>query len=115
MPVGRVVEQLTSNTARAVGLRDRGVLAAGMKADLNVIDFDHLRCEAPEMAYDLPGGRQAAAAAGPRLQATVVSGEVTYRDGEPTGALPGRLVRGPRRVTEPQHEHRQPATSSVAR
>ncbi len=94
MPVGRVVEQLTSKTARAVGLCDRGVVAAGMKADLNVVDFDHVRCEAPEMAYDLP-------AAGKRLlqrargyTATVVSGQVTYREGEPTGALPGRLVRG---------------------
>ena len=56
MPVGWVVAQLTSSTARAVGLHDRGVLAPGMRADLNVIDFDRLRCEAPVMAYDLPAG-----------------------------------------------------------
>ncbi len=94
LPVGSVVERLTSRTARAVGLRDRGVVAAGMKADLNVIDFDHLRCEAPEMAYDLPAGGKRLLQRARGYTATVVSGLVTYREGEPTGALPGRLVRG---------------------
>jgi N-acyl-D-aspartate/D-glutamate deacylase len=96
MPVGWVVAQLTSATARAVGLGDRGVLAKGKRADLNVIDFDHLRCEAPVMAYDLPAGGKRLLQRSRGYCATVVAGQVTYRDGEPTGALPGRLVRAGR-------------------
>ena len=93
MPVGWVVEQLTSATARAVGLHDRGVVAEGRRADLNVIDFDRLRCEAPVMAYDLPAGGKRLLQRARGYRATVVGGQITYRDGEPTGALPGRLVR----------------------
>ncbi len=88
-----LVKRQTHDTARAVDLHDRGVLAAGMKADLNVIDFAHLTNHAPEIVHDLPAG-------GARLEqktegfvATVVSGEVTYQRGEPTDALPGRLIR----------------------
>jgi len=93
MPVGWVVAQLTSATAGAVGLRDRGVVAEGRRADLNVIDFDRLRCEAPVMAFDLPAGGKRLLQRARGYCATVVGGQVTYRDGEPTGALPGRLVR----------------------
>jgi N-acyl-D-aspartate/D-glutamate deacylase len=96
LPVGRVVERLTSSTARTVGLRDRGVVARGMKADLNVIDFDHLTCEAPVMGYDLPAGGKRLLQGARGYRATVVSGAITYVDGEATGALPGRLVRGGR-------------------
>ena len=96
MPVGRVIERLTKNNARAVGLFDRGVVAEGMKADLNVIDFDRVRCEPPVMAYDLPAGGKRLTQRARGYCATVVSGQVTYRDGEPTGALPGRLLRGGR-------------------
>jgi N-acyl-D-aspartate/D-glutamate deacylase len=96
MPVGQVVGRLTMRNARAVGLHDRGVVAEGMKADLNVIDFDHVRCEAPIMAYDLPAGGKRLLQGARGYRATVVDGQVTYRDGEPTGALPGRLVRGGR-------------------
>jgi N-acyl-D-aspartate/D-glutamate deacylase len=96
LPVGRVVERLTSSTARTVGLRDRGVVARGMKADLNVIDFDHLSCEAPVMGYDLPAGGKRLLQGARGYRATVVSGAITYVDGEATGALPGRLVRGGR-------------------
>jgi N-acyl-D-aspartate/D-glutamate deacylase len=96
MPVGRVVERLTMHNARAVGLHDRGVVAEGMKADLNVIDFDRVRCEAPVMAYDLPAGGKRLLQRARGYCATVVDGQVTYRDGEPTAALPGRLVRGGR-------------------
>ena len=93
MPVGWVVAQLTSATAGAVGLHDRGVVAEGRRADLNVIDFDHLRCEAPVMAFDLPAGGKRLLQRARGYCATVVGGQITYRDGEPTGALPGRLVR----------------------
>jgi N-acyl-D-aspartate/D-glutamate deacylase len=96
MPVGWVVQQLTSATARAVGLEDRGVLAEGRRADLNVIDFDHLSCEVPTMAYDLPAGGKRLLQRARGYRATVVAGEITYVDGEPTGALPGRLVRAGR-------------------
>jgi N-acyl-D-aspartate/D-glutamate deacylase len=96
MPVGQVVQRLTSNNARAVGLADRGVVAEGMKADLNVIDFDNVRCEFPVMAYDLPAGGKRLMQGARGYRATIVDGQVTYRDGEHTGALPGRLVRGGR-------------------
>jgi N-acyl-D-aspartate/D-glutamate deacylase len=96
LPVGWVVEQLTSRTARTVGLHDRGVVAEGMKADLNVIDFDRLRCEPPVMSYDLPSGGKRLVQRARGYEATVAAGDVTYREGEATGALPGRLVRGGR-------------------
>jgi N-acyl-D-aspartate/D-glutamate deacylase len=96
MPVGRVIERLTMNNARAVGLTDRGVVAEGMKADINVIDFDHVSCEAPVMAYDLPAGGKRLLQGARGYCATVVDGQITYRDGVHTGALPGRLVRGGR-------------------
>jgi N-acyl-D-aspartate/D-glutamate deacylase len=96
MEVGEVVQQLTSTTAAAVGLHDRGVLAEGRRADLNVIDFEHLACAVPEMAYDLPAGGKRLLQGARGYRATVVAGEITYQDGEPTGALPGRLVRGGR-------------------
>ena len=91
--LGWMVQQLTSATAQAVGLTDRGAVTPGMKADLNVIDFDELRCEVPEMAYDLPAGGKRLLQRAHGYRATVVSGQITYEDGEPTGALPGRLVR----------------------
>ncbi len=96
MPVGWVVQQLTSATAHAVGLTDRGVVAEGRRADLNVIDFDHLSCAVPEMAHDLPAGGKRLVQRARGYRATVVAGQVTYQDGEPTGALPGRLVRAGR-------------------
>jgi N-acyl-D-aspartate/D-glutamate deacylase len=93
--LGWLVEQLTSRTARTVGLDDRGVLAPGMRADLNVIDFEHLRCERPTMAYDLPAGGKRLLQRARGYDATIVKGEVIARDGQSTGARPGRLVRGP--------------------
>jgi N-acyl-D-amino-acid deacylase len=87
------VNAMTRRNALAVGLEDRGLVAAGYKADINVIDYAHLRLSAPEVVYNLP-------AAGPRMVqhasgyiATMVSGEVTYRHGVSTGSLPGRLVK----------------------
>jgi N-acyl-D-aspartate/D-glutamate deacylase len=91
----KVVAMQTRDTARLYGLNDRGVLAPGMKADLNLIDYDRLAIQAPEMAFDLPaqGRRMIQRAQG--YVATIVSGEVTWRDGEATGAMPGKLIRGP--------------------
>ena len=99
MAVGQVVQQLTSATASAVGLLDRGVLAPGMRADINVIDFEELACETPVMAYDLPAGGKRLLQGARGYRGTMVAGVLTYRDGEPTGALPGRLVRGGRDAT----------------
>ncbi len=95
LPVGWLVERQTSRSARTVGLYDRGVIAPGMRADLNIIDFDRLRCERPTMAYDLPAGGKRLLQKARGYTATIVAGETIARDGEPTGARPGRLVRGP--------------------
>ncbi|MBV1689718.1 amidohydrolase family protein [Novosphingobium sp. G106] len=92
----RAIRMLASDTAEAVGLRDRGRIAAGLKADINVIDLDRLQLHAPRPVYDLPAGGRRLMQAADGYDATIVSGEVTYRAGKPTGALPGRLVRGAR-------------------
>ena len=92
-----VVQAQCRDTARALGLLDRGVLAPGYKADINVIDFDNLRLSAPEMHFDLPaGGRRLLQRADGYLH-TVVSGIPVYESGRATGELPGRLVRGAQR------------------
>ena len=92
------VQQLTDVPARMIGLGDRGRLAPGYKADLNVIDLDNLRVAAPHPVHNLPGGGRRLEQKAEGYRATVVGGEITYRDGEFTGALPGRLVRGARSV-----------------
>ncbi len=95
-PLAWAVQQLTDVPARAVGLGDRGRLAPGCKADLNVIDLDRLRVAAPHPVHNLPGGGRRLEQTAEGYRATVVGGEITYRDGTFTGALPGRLVRGAR-------------------
>ena len=94
-PVAWAVKRLTHDNAAAIGLNDRGLVRVGMKADLNVIDYDRLVLRAPEIVYDLPAGGKRLVQRTDGFDATVVSGAVVYRDGEATGALPGRLVRGP--------------------
>jgi N-acyl-D-aspartate/D-glutamate deacylase len=93
-----LIKRQTSDTARAVGLHDRGVIAPGMKADINVIDPDALGMAAPHMQFDLPAGGRRLLQRANGYVATVVSGTPIYRAGEPSGALPGRLVRGPQRA-----------------
>ncbi|MGH9306528.1 MAG: N-acyl-D-amino-acid deacylase family protein, partial [Acidimicrobiales bacterium] len=88
------VHALTRRNAEAVGLWDRGLVAPGYKADLNVIDMEALRLHPPRMCFDLPAGGKRLLQTADGYRATVVAGRVTYRDGEATGALPGRLVRG---------------------
>jgi N-acyl-D-aspartate/D-glutamate deacylase len=85
---------LTRDTAVAVGLEDRGLLRVGYKADLNIIDFERLSMAAPQMNADLPAGGRRLRQGSTGYVATIVSGVVTYRKGQATGALPGRLVRG---------------------
>ncbi|HVW29141.1 MAG TPA: amidohydrolase family protein [Polyangiaceae bacterium] len=89
----RVVRMQTRDTARAIGLHDRGELGVGLRADVNVIDYDRLALHAPEVVYDLPAGGRRLLQRADGYVATIAAGEVTYREGQPTGALPGRLVR----------------------
>ncbi|MBU2532299.1 MAG: amidohydrolase family protein [Alphaproteobacteria bacterium] len=90
------VRRLTSDTAHAAGLHDRGVIAVGKKADLNIIDYDRLSFGKPYVTYDLPAGGRRLLQKADGYEVTIVSGAVTYRNGEPTGNLPGELVRGQR-------------------
>ncbi|HKK51541.1 MAG TPA: amidohydrolase family protein, partial [Myxococcota bacterium] len=96
LPIEWVIKKMTADTARLYGLGDRGILAPGKKGDLNVIDMDRLQVELPEMVHDLPAGAPRFIQRARGYEATVVSGEVTFREGEHTGRLPGRLVRGAR-------------------
>ena len=93
-PVEWAIKRLTRDNALAVGLADRGLLAPGLKADLNVIDYDHLTLHAPRVVYDLPAGGRRLMQDAEGYVAPIVSGVVTARDGRSTGALPGRLIRG---------------------
>jgi N-acyl-D-aspartate/D-glutamate deacylase len=90
-----LVRQHTQDTARTVGLLDRGVLAAGYRADVNVIDFEALVARRPEMRHDLPAGGRRLVQQAEGYVATIAAGRVTYEGGEAAGPLPGRLVRGP--------------------
>jgi N-acyl-D-aspartate/D-glutamate deacylase len=91
----RIVKAQSRDTARAVGLLDRGIVAEGYRADLNVIDYERLKIKAPQVVYDMPAGGRRLIQRAEGYTATIVAGAVTYRDGEATAALPGRLVRGP--------------------
>jgi N-acyl-D-aspartate/D-glutamate deacylase len=88
-----MVQRQTSDTAGFFGFDDRGLLEPGLKADVNVIDYQGLRLHVPEVRYDLPmnGRRLVQRAEGYRH--TFVSGVETFADGDYTGAAPGRLVR----------------------
>ena len=96
LPLEFLVRKQTWDTACAVGLRDRGRLEPGMKADLNLIDFEKLAVRAPRMVRDLPAGGRRLLQGADGYEATIVSGQITYRRGVATGALPGRLLRGAR-------------------
>jgi N-acyl-D-aspartate/D-glutamate deacylase len=98
LPVELVVRKMTSDTASLYGLGDRGVLAPGYRADVNVIDLDGLVLHRPEMVYDLPGGARRLMQTADGYDATIVAGEVVMRAGADTGARPGKLVRGAQHV-----------------
>lgn len=95
-PLEFLVRKLSSDTARAYGLNDRGELKPGMLADVNVIDFEALRLFRPEAVHDLPAGGKRLVQRAEGYRYTVKSGQVTFEDGRHTGALPGGLVRGGR-------------------
>ena len=90
----QAVKMQTHDTARCVGLGDRGTLEVGMKADINIIDFNKLRVHAPEVIYDLPAGGRRIFQAADGYRATIVAGQVVMEDGVASGALPGKLIRG---------------------
>ena len=94
LPLEFLVRCLSHNTAHAYGMADRGELKPGQKADINVIDFERLRLFRPEAVFDLPLGGRRLVQRVEGYRYTLQSGEVTFDDGEHTGALPGRLVRG---------------------
>ena len=96
MPLEFVVHKMTQDTAQLYGMTDRGVIAPGYRADLNLIDYDKLALQDPEFVYDLPAGGRRIIQKATGYRMTVCNGEITYENGEHTGALPGRLVRGGR-------------------
>jgi N-acyl-D-aspartate/D-glutamate deacylase len=97
LPIEWIVRRQCADTAALVGLHDRGVLAPGRRADVNLVDLDALGVGPVEMVHDLPADGRRLVQRATGYRATLVAGQVVMRDGEPTGALPGRLVRGARR------------------
>ena len=88
------VKKMTRDTAELYGLHDRGLLAPGYRADLNVIDLDGLTLRLPEIVHDLPTGARRLIQRADGYLATISGGEVTWRGGQETGARPGRVIRG---------------------
>lgn len=96
LPLAETIKWLTADCAQVLGLADRGRIAPGLKADLNVIDHDRIGLRAPHARHDLPAGGIRLVQEATGYAATIVAGEVVHRDDRPTDALPGRLVRGGR-------------------
>jgi N-acyl-D-aspartate/D-glutamate deacylase len=90
-----VVHKLTQDSAQLYGLEDRGVIAPGYAADLNLIDYDALKLHQPEMTHDLPAGGKRLIQKADGYRFTIKSGVVTFENGVATGARPGHLLRGP--------------------
>lgn len=101
IPIEKLVASQTRDTAALYDLNDRGVLAPGMKADVNVIDFEALRIGLPKMVKDLPTGAGRLLQSVDGYEYTICSGQVTYANGKPTGAMPGKLIRGAQRAPNP--------------
>ncbi|MFZ4519346.1 MAG: N-acyl-D-amino-acid deacylase family protein [Microthrixaceae bacterium] len=96
VPLERIVHMNTARNARHMGWADRGVVAPGQLADLNVIDLGALACHPPTIVHDLPAGGRRLMQTAEGYRFTVKSGVVTFEDGAHTGALPGELLRGTR-------------------
>ena len=93
VPIERIVRMLAKATADAFGFADRGELRVGLLADINVIDPERLMLYAPAMAYDLPSENGRLSQRSDGYDYTIKSGQITYQQGRPTEAMPGRLVR----------------------
>ena len=98
LPVGEVVRKLTRDTADVYGLGDRGRIAPGYRADINLIDYEELDLLLPEMVWDLPAGARRIMQRAKGYVATFVAGVQTIAKDERTGNLPGRLIRGTKRA-----------------
>ena len=98
LPLELMVQRQTRDTASIYGLQDRGLLQPGYLADVNIIDFDRLRIPPPYVAFDLPAGGRRLVQTAEGYRATLKAGETIMENGERTGALPGRLLRGPQRL-----------------
>jgi N-acyl-D-aspartate/D-glutamate deacylase len=98
LPLEYMVRRQTKDTAEFYDLRDRGVLAPGMLADVNLIDFDSLALGMPELTFDLPANGRRLIQKADGYKMTLKRGEVILQDGEPTGPLPGKLIRGPQQL-----------------
>jgi N-acyl-D-aspartate/D-glutamate deacylase len=96
MELEYVIHRQTQRTAELYGLGDRGVLAPGYRADVNLLDYDQLALDAPQVVYDLPAGGRRLIQRAQGYRMTLCHGEITFRDGQPTGVMPGRLIRGTR-------------------
>jgi N-acyl-D-aspartate/D-glutamate deacylase len=94
LPLEFAVKRLSADNAAALGLHDRGQLAVGRRADINVIDLERLGLERPVMRYDLPAGGKRLVQGATGYVATLVAGQIVHAHGQATGALPGRLIRG---------------------
>ena len=92
--IEQAVKSMTSDNADLYGLYDRGRIAPGYRADINVIDFDRLKLEVPEIVYDLPAGGRRVMQRARGYDTVIVNGEITIRNDTATGILPGRLIRG---------------------
>jgi N-acyl-D-aspartate/D-glutamate deacylase len=96
LPLEMLVKRQTSETANFFGLTDRGRLAPGLRADVNVIDFNGMCMQKPELIHDMPANGRRFVQRVTGYEATVVAGQPIFERGEHTGALPGKLVRAPR-------------------
>lgn len=105
LPIPWVVKAMTRDNAHAYGLRDRGEIAVGLKADINVIDYGRLQLRRPEVRYDLPARGRRIVQRADGYRATIVTGIVTRRDGAATGALPGRFVHARQRRSVERATH----------
>ena len=94
--LAKAIHLLTQQPASLYSLTDRGMLGVGKKADVNVIDIDRLQLKTPHIVHDLPAGGKRFLQNAEGLEATIVAGEITFLQGQPTGALPGKLVRSGR-------------------
>lgn len=95
IPVEQLVHNQTRRTAEFFGMHDRGLIAPGMRADINLIDFEGLTIRPPEMVYDLPANARRLVQEVDGYRMIICKGEVIRENGKDTGAMPGRLVRGP--------------------
>jgi N-acyl-D-aspartate/D-glutamate deacylase len=109
LPLEFIVRKQSYDTATSFGLHDRGVLKPGFRADVNVIDYDNLKLEMPEIVQDLPAGGSRFMQKAKGYEYTIVKGDVTVEHGKLTGARPGRLVRGEQHLT---YMYRQAARQS---